>query len=276
MKSFQMKALALATLGLGGLVMAGGAFAATCPTAVTTPGISSPGGGGAWSSQGIINGATLNIVNPGLANTGCALSVSVGTAANSRAYVQDNSPNNEQRYRARFYFNAANLSGFTASNMAATLFRANDTSAPSQFSSDQLVIRLAGGSPATVRFVVSDANSASGATQIAVPLPTAGASGAYRVEFDMQIGAGATNATHGCDAMPSSGGCIRAWVTAAENVSSDTAPDASATINNSGWSGAKTAYLGLQVGSANFRATQSGKNMVLDEFDSRRQTFIGQ
>ena len=274
MKSFQMKALALATLGLGGLVMAGGAFAATCPTAVTTVGSSAPGGGGAWTSQYISSDATFGIAGPGLAGTSCALSLSIGASSSSRTYVLDSSPQNEQRYRGRFYVSTNALTNFTATNQAVNLFRANDTTAPAQFTSDQLVVRLVGGSPATVRFYVSDANSGSGFTPVVVPLPSS-ASNTYRVEFDIQIGTGTTTA-NGCNTMPSSGGCFRYWLTDAAATSSDSSPTGSYTINNSGWSGVKTAYLGMSGGSPAYRSAFAGGVLVFDEFDSRRQTFIGQ
>jgi len=274
MKSFQMKALALATLGLGGLVMAGSAFAA-CPTAVTTTGGTSPGGGGAWTSQYIAADASLNIVTPGLAGTSCALALSIGAISNSRAYVQDSSPQNESRYRGRFYLSLVNLTNFNVSNQTVVVFRANDTTGPAQFTSDELVVRLAGGATPTVRFFVSDSNQASGATQLAIPLP-ASASNTYRIEFDIQTGTGTTNASHGCDVMPATGGCLRAWVSDAAATSSDTSPSGSATVNNSGWSGVKTAYLGLSTGAPNYRANHTGTVLTFDEFDSRRQTFIGQ
>jgi hypothetical protein len=273
MKSFKMKALALATLGLGGLVMAGSAFAA-CPTAVTTVGSTSPGGGGAWTSQYIASDATFAIGGPGLNSTSCALSLSIGALSNSRSYVVDSSPQNEQRYRVRFYIGTANLTNLSVSNQAVNLFRINDTTAPGQFTSDELVIRLAGGATPTVRFFVSDANAASGATQVVVPLPTS-ATNTYRVEFDLQIGTGATTA-NGCTTTPASGGCFRYWVTDAAASSSDGSPTGSYTINNSGWSGAKTAYLGMSGGSSQYRANHVGGVLVFDEFDSRRQTFIGQ
>lgn len=273
MKSFQMKALALATLGLGGLVMAGSAFAA-CPTAVTTVGSSTPGGGGAWTSQYISSDATFGIAGPGLAGTSCALSLSIGASSSSRTYVVDSSPQNEQRYRARFYISTNALANFTATNQTVILFRANDTTGPAQFSSDQVVARLVGGSPATVRFYVSDANSGSGADQIVVPLPTS-ATNSYRVEFDMQVGTG-TSTANGCTTMPATGGCFRYWVTDAAASSSDGAPTGSYTINNSGWSGVKTAYLGMSSGSPGYRTNHAGGVLVFDEFDSRRQTFIGQ
>lgn len=275
MKSFQMKALALATLGLGGLVMAGSAFAATCPTAVTTVGTTSPGGGGAWTSQYISSDASFAIGGPGLNGTSCALSLSIGASSSSRTYVVDSSPQNEQRYRARFYVSTNSLTNFTATNEAVNLFRVNDTTGPAQYTSDQLVVRLVGGSPASVRFYVSDSNSSgTGITPIVVTLP-ASANNTYRIEFDMQVGTGATT-VNGCTTMPATGGCFRYWVTDAAASSSDGSPTGSYTINNSGWSGVKTAYLGMGAGSPAYRSGFAGGALVFDEFDSRRQTFIGQ
>jgi hypothetical protein len=274
MKSFKMKALALATLGLGGLVMAGSAFAATCPTAVTTVGSTSPGGGGAWTSQYISSDATFGIAGPGLNSTSCALSLSIGASSSSRTYVVDSSPQNEQRYRARFYVSLANLTNFTSSNQGVNLFRVNDTTGPAQFTSDEIVIKAYGGATPTIRFFVSDANSGSGATQAAVTLPSS-ATNTYRVEFDLQIGTGATT-NGGCTTMPATGGCLRYWVTDAAAASSDGAPTGSTTVNNSGWSGAKTAYFGMSNGSPGFRSNHAGAVLGFDEFDSRRQTFIGQ
>ncbi|MBS0556854.1 MAG: hypothetical protein JSR27_05500 [Proteobacteria bacterium] len=274
MKSFKMKALALATLGLAGFAFAGAASAA-CPTAVTTVGSSSPGGGGAWTSQYISSDATFGIAGPGLAGTNCALSLSIGASSSSRAFVSDSSPQNEQRYRARFYLSTNALSNLTATNQSVVLFRANDATGPAQFSSDQLVVRLVGGSPATVRFYVADLNSAgSGVTPIVVTLPTS-ATNTYRVEFDMQVGTGATTA-NGCNTMPASGGCFRYWVTDAAATSADGSPTGSSTVNNSGWGGVKTAVLGMAAGSPSYRSNHAGGVLVFDEFDSRRQTFIGQ
>jgi len=276
MNSFRMKALSLAVLSLAGLGMAGSAFA--CPTAVTTKGTTIPGGGGAWTQQFIANDATLDIVAPGLNGTGCALAISLGAAGNSRAAVQDNSPTAEQRYRARFYIDLNNLitspNGFGSSNRTAIIFRVNDASGPGAFTSDQLGIRIAGGATPSFRFVTSDANQASGATAITVPFP-ASANNVYRVEFDMQVGTGATNTANGCQAMPATGGCIRYWVTDAATVTTDAAPTGSATINNSGWSGVETAFFGLQAGSPGIRSSNAGIVIKEDEFDSRRQTFIG-
>ena len=116
-----------------------------------------------------------------------------------------------------------------------------------------------------------------------IPLPTS-ANNQYRIEYDMQLGSGSTTSVPGlpalpagCTAMPAAGNaCIRMWVTAAGSASLGTAPDASITFNGTGYSGAKTSNLGLQSGSPQYRANHAGTVIRFDEYDSRRQTFIGQ
>ncbi len=75
--------------------------------------------------------------------------------------------------------------------------------------------------------------------------------------------------------MPATGGCFRYWVTDAGDTTTDAAPTGSTTLNNAAWSGAKTAFLGLKTGTAGIRANNFGTVILEDEFDSRRQTFIG-
>ena len=276
MKSFTMKALAVAVLGMAGMSLAS---AATCPTADQTKNtLHSPGGGGAWTSQFISNDATLSVGSPGLNGTNCALSVSVGATSNSRVFVQDSSPQNETRFRGRFYVSLANLvtSGtFNTTNQTAVVYRANDTSGPAQFTSDELVIKVVG-SPSSpqVRFFVADANQGSGTDDVIVTLP-ASATNTWRIEFDLQHGTGTTSAG-ACNTMPATGGCLRYWVTDAAATSSDASPTGSITVNNSGWSGTKTAFLGLFTSTAPYRTNHTGTVVVEDEYDSRRQTFIGQ
>ena len=281
MKSFQMKALALAVLGLAGM-----GTAMACPTIPQPAVTSTPGGGGAWSSQLILGTvpAYMDIDSTGgLNGTSCALKVSLTASSNSAAEVKDTSPNNEQRIRVRFYLdlNALITQGFNSSNQAAVIHKMTDTTAP--FSSDQVVVRVVGSSTTpTVRFAVSDLNPASHVTQVAIPLPTS-ANNQYRIEYDMQIGSGSTTPVPGlpalpagCTAMPAAGnGCIRMWVSDAAATSSDTAPDASITFNDTGYSGAKVSSLGMQSGSPGFRTNHAGTVLRFDEYDSRRQTFIG-
>lgn len=272
MKSFQMKALALAMLGLGGLVMAGSA-AAACPTLTTNTGNSTPGGGGAWSSQTVGGGGFMNIVSPGLNSTSCELAVNIGASpvGNVKALVSDTSPQNEPRYRARFYFDISALT-LTLGNYQTEIFDAFANTAPGSFNTDEVKINIVGGATPAVRFRVADAGLASGVQIITVPLP-ASASGHYYVEFDLTSGTGSSStvACNGGDP-----GCFRYWVTAEGTASADASPTGTYSANNGGWSGVKQANLGLYSTSTNFRANNLSKNFAVDEFDSRRQTFIGQ
>src|SRR6185295_908877 len=115
------------------------------------------------------------------------------------------------RYRGRFYVGIPNIPTFGGvSNQTGVVFVIQDATSPAQFSSNQLVVRLAGGATPTVRFFVADGNAASGARAITVPVP-ASASKSYRIEFDLQIGTAATSGL-ACTTMPASGGCLRWWV----------------------------------------------------------------
>ena len=107
MKSFKVKALAVAVLGLAGMGVASAACTNSTPFA-------------AWSSW---NGATntgaafggTTVAGNGLNGTSCSMSSSIsGSAGNgAEAVVFDNSPQHEQSYRFRFYIDptavAANL-----------------------------------------------------------------------------------------------------------------------------------------------------------------------
>jgi hypothetical protein len=272
MKSFKMKALALATLGLGGLVMAGSAFAA-CPTLTTNTGNSTPGGGGAWSSQSVGGGGFMDIVGPGLAGTSCELVANVGASpvANVKAYVSDTSPQNEPRYRARFYFDISALT-LSLANYQTKLLDSFSNTAPGSFSTDEIRIYLVGGGTPALRFVVADVGQASGFKTITQTLP-ASANGHYYVEFDLSTGAGSSSAV-ACNG--GEAGCFRFWVTAEGSASSDASPTGTYSASNAGWSGVLQTNLGLFGTSANFRANNLSKNLAVDEFDSRRQTFIGQ
>ncbi|HZQ60359.1 MAG TPA: hypothetical protein VFC24_03360 [Casimicrobiaceae bacterium] len=280
MNSFKMKALALAVLGLAGFGVMGSAMA--CPTIDQTVGTVTPGGGGAWTSQFRASDATMNIV-AGLNGSACGLGVSIGAQSSSRAFVEFDNGTSETHLRGRFYVSLNNLitgvTPFNQSNRTAVIHRINYATGPAQFTSDILVVRIAGGAGAlgtgtapSIRFFVSDANPASGATSASVPLP-ASASNTFIVEYDLQIGTAATSG-QACNPMPASGGCFRYWVADAGTTISDTTPTGSITVNNAGWSGSSKVFLGLSTGSPNYRANHAGTVSTVDEFDLRRQTFI--
>ena len=254
MITFKMKALSIAVLGLAGLGMAGIASAA-CPSDPAQP-------NGAWSSKAVAADSSLSIVSPGLSSTSCALSVSMntGSLSNTRAYVTDTSPSNEARYRARFYFNLSSVSGLSLSNQQVKLFDAFSDSSPSGVSTDEVYIRLIGGATPFLRFYVADSTQGPNYKIVNATLPSS-ATNTYRVEIDLQQGAP---------------GNFRYWVNDAAASSSDSSPLGTYAPTNSGWSGVTQVNLGIFNASPNFRSINATQPIVFDEFDSRRQTFIGQ
>jgi hypothetical protein len=269
MKSFKMKALAVAVLGLAGM----GSVMAACPTVAAGNVTGGGAGGGAWFGQSQGGGATLSIVTPGLDSTNCALNIAVSAtpAPNMKGLVIDNSPQNEARYRARFYFNASSLS-LTAPNVQTEVFDAFATTAPGTFGTDEVQIFLIGGATPAVRFVVADSGKSNGVATISSTLPSA--TGSYYVEFDLTKGAGSSStvACNGGDA-----GCFRYWIVAQGGTTpADATPTGTYSASNAGWSGIIQAQLGLYSATAKFRQNNVSTNsLTVDEFDSRRQTFIG-
>lgn len=290
MKSFKMKALALATLGLGGLVMAGSVFAA-CPdpTANTNQGYATPNG--PWSAE-VVTNSTIASGSPGLASTNCKMVVgftpSSGTVlGNSTAFVQDQSPNNEQRYRARFYVDFSGLAS-AFSTAAATgetvlLMSANANLGPSSRSPAVVRVYLVGGSPMAVRFVVADSGAPTGQFKnVSAAIPSA--AGVNRIEFDYNTYPGATQQST-CETS-STNGSFCAWVTDGATASTESAANVkynllanSFDVNGvNGWTGVKFANLGIFGPNNTLQgdATTNSSTFAFDEFDSRRQTFIGQ
>jgi hypothetical protein len=271
-----MKALSLAVLALAGLGMAGSALA-VCPTLTTNTANSTPGGGGAWTNQTVRGGGFMDITTPGLNSSSCNLVGNIGAtpAPNVGAFVSDTSPASEARYRARWYFDISALT-LTAANFQTKIFNAFANTAPGTFNTDEVSVRIVGGAT-SLRFLVADATQPSGFKTITAALPVS-ATGHYYVEFDLNTGTGA-GAVSGvtCNAANAGDpGSFRYWITAEGTSSSDGSPTGTCSLNNGGWSGVEQANLGLFTTSANFRTNNLSKNFAVDEFDSRRQTFIGQ
>lgn len=253
----KMKVLSLALIGAFGYA---GAASAACPAG---PAIAD---GGAWSSKNVASDATMAITSPGLSSTACKLDVSINAAAlaNTRALVVDDSPQNEARYRARFYFSTAALTGLTLGNQQTKIFTASSTSGPAGASLAEVTMRLLGnGATPALRFAVADAGSPSKFKTINAVLP-ASANGNYYVEIDLTQGAG-TPANN-----------FRYWVAAAATATSDASPTGTATVDTTGWTGVKSVNLGVFTTTAGFRTGVAGQVLSFDQFDSRRQTFIGQ
>lgn len=278
MKSFKMKALAVATLGLGGLVMAGSAFAA-CPTDPAQP-------NGPWASKSTTaatlsvcpGGANCSGVTAGLNTTSCALVVgtSIGASAIAKSFVTDTTPSDESRYRARFYFDVSQLvsQGFTSGLKQVKIFDSASTTSPAGTPNTEVGVFLAGGSPPSIKINVANSDSGSSFSTISVPLTggSTGTSNIKRFEFDLQQGA---SSGANCSAATPVGGCFRYWLSDAGTATTNTSPLGLQAVTNTGWSGVTQTSMGILTANPSYRST-NGALLVFDEFDSRRQTFIGQ
>jgi hypothetical protein len=255
----KMKVLSLALIGLCGY--AGSALAA-CPAG---PAIAQ---GGAWFAAPVGGGTSaISIVTPGYDGTACKLQVSLGNNGLAHAQVQDNSPNNEVRYRAQFIFDPTNLSGANGTNQA-PIFTANAAAVHSgTLSLVKITFAGSGGGSTSAGkrlFIAAvDQGAVGGFANAVVPLPTQ--SGPNRIEIDLQVGAAGT-------------GQLRYWVNdAATTGLSDSSPTGTIALTggNTGWVGVKNVFLGLTSPTVNYRAVNTDLNAWFDQFDSRRQTFIG-
>ncbi len=104
--------------------------------------------------------------------------------------------------------------------------------------------------------------------QTAVNLPNQ--TGPNRIEFDLTVGANGV-------------GALRYWVNDAATTGLTDGAGIPITITggNAGWVGVKTVFMGMTTPTLNFRSAVAGngqnvdKVVFFDQFDSRRQTFIG-
>jgi hypothetical protein len=249
----KMKVLSLALIGAFGYV---GAAAAVCPAG---PAIAD---GGAWTSK-TVTSAALAIVTPGDAGTECRLAASLNQNASiiAKAQVRDDTPANETRYRARFYIDTTEITGLTALR-ATQVAIVNGAVAPA--GANQYLIKATmfglGGVP-TLRLLVSDASQPGNSRNVDVPLTNA--SGKNRFEIDLGVSANAE---------------LRYWMSADSVATAEANPTGTVTgINNGGWTGVDSTLLGLASASNGYRQAYTVDNHVyFDQFDSRRQTFIGQ
>lgn len=241
--SAKMKLLSLAVLGLGGMALAGSA-AAACPTSPVPP----------WS--GVANaGGNVTIADTGLDGSSCRLDTSITSNLGfSTAYVADDSPANEGRYRAQFKFDADALSGMNIAQVV-RIFAAT-TDAPSKSLPEVVSISIYGNVAGTQKIIginTACASVASGRCGTAIPIT---GTGTQTLEIDWVKGAS---------------GYIKAWL----NNGNEGSANASLNVDNSAWGGVDHAYLGLYGSSSAYRQSQLNKIVKFDTFDSRRSSFIG-
>jgi len=281
MKSNQMKALALAVLGLAGFGVTGSAMAACAnPTpfaawsswngaATTCNGSPSTGCNAGQSFGGHTDAAS------GLHSTSCAMSsyfTLFNQSLGQQAIVYDNSPAKEQTYRFRFYVDPTSVKANLSSLNTVGLFQGKAAANHGTPTAHNQIVYLALNGDGTNVFLRTSAACNSGDNfqgnkcqsntgDVQLPAPF---TGGVRVEGQVIIGGAGT-------------GKVNIWV--GSNVGT---PDRVINVDNAAWGtagsdGVKQAAMGLQHGSGTFQQGNhdSAHNVVFDEFDSRRQTPIG-
>lgn len=255
-----MKTLSLAVLGLAGMSFAGASMA-QCPTTIganQTP-------AGVWSAANQLQ-SVLSVVTPGLGGTNCMMRTALNQNSSpaAKANAVDQTPNAEQRYRARFMMSTS--IALTQASRSALIFNVVGPNAPAGGSQAALQIFLTGtGTARGLRALVGDTAQPSQYRTVDIPLPNQ--AGANRIEIDLTFAAGAgTN------------GQLRYWVTDQATATTDGAPTGTVTgLTNGAWGGVDQAVLGIATASGLYRSNYTNTDFVnFDEFDSRRQSFIGQ
>lgn len=231
-----------ALLGLGALAFASSAFA-QCPSSPVPP----------WTAAPTFQGSVA-IAAGGYDGTSCRMNstINAGGSGAATAVVQDDTPSAEPRYRAQFIVNADSLTnqGFLA---GANIFVANATSFGGVNQAVRLSMFGAGGGNRSLGIFTVASGSPGNVTSTVAPL----AAGENRIEIDWQ--AGAT-------------GSLRVWINNPnEGSPTVTLPN----LNNAGWVGIDQIFLGLSAPTPQFISAHGGTAVGFDEFDSRRQTFIG-
>jgi hypothetical protein len=266
MKSMQMKALALAVLGLAGM---GSAYAAcTNPTPFT-----------AWSSWN--PGTSTNVganfggsttATTGLNSTSCAMAskfTASGGSLGETARVFDQSPTKEQTYRFRFYIDPTGVANTNLTSLTtAAIFGAESGSNHGAVKPNNNMVRmyLIGDGTGAVKLRTFAACSSGDNFLANRCRATTGdltlTAGSQRIEGQIIVGAAGT-------------GKVNIWLGA--NVGT---PDQTINLDNAAWGGVgvegvETADLGLFQGTGTFQSAELNNVVVFDEFDSRRTTAIG-
>ena len=254
MKIFRISS-ACALMGLSLNAMAGG----SCPDPAT-----------AWDTVNQANGGSYAVTDTGAAGTTCKLSVSQGPNNNGIATVRDDMDSPEGSYRARFYVDATDL--MTQSTGGAHRFKAfvvgnGDNPVPVNIDDKarpafmQMFIVGQAGTAARLGGFCRDLNSDGNRARFGDgdnPGTVALASGWNVVEVEIVTGDGT--------------GSCRIWV----NNDTEASPDwEQENVNNNLLVGVNRANIG-STGATQAYADLVGAPVThFDEFESRRQTFIG-
>jgi len=242
----KMKVLSLALVGVFGYA---GAAMADCPAGPTTA------DGGAWSAKSTLGGtlAVTGANGGGLDGSECRLDTQITTnGPGVNAFVRDDSPNNEPRYRAQFYVDADALGSLTTIQSVKVL--GATTTAGAENLTDVVRLSILGnlsGSTKNLGIFTACSGQSGGQCSASTPL----AAGVNKIEIDWNQAAGT----------------LKVWV----NSNTEATATTTVTGNSAPWGGVDFATLGLAAPSAGFRSAHLNQVVKFDRFDSRRQTFIG-
>jgi hypothetical protein len=234
-----------AILGLGALAAFGFASSAfaQCPTGTVPP----------WSSQSALGG-TVAIAAGGFDGTSCRMDAALTlNAPGINAFVRDNTPATEPSYRAQFLINVDTLTGINSIQSVKVFGATTETAhlAITDIVRMSVTGNIAGTQKLLGVFTVCE-GQAGNIASASLPL----AAGVNRVEINWQKGPAGT---------------LGIWV---NNTDPNNATQ-TLNCNSGGWAGVDFATLGLAAPSPGFRASQLNRVVSLDEFDSRRTSFIG-
>lgn len=235
------KVLSLALLGLAGFGFAGSALAG-CPASPVPP----------WTAVNALGGTAV-IAAGGYAGTPCRLDSALTGDVTSFATVEDDSPSAEPRYRVQFIIDADSLTGGLGIVDGAYIFTA--TSAAGGNPPISLSIVGDGAGTNYVSYNVPDANASGGADVGSIAL----SAGQNYVEFDLDNGA-VSGTPH-----------FSIWV----NNNVEGSPNFTTSTFNNNSAVVDTAFLGLAGATGSYLSSFNGTAVGFDQFDSRRQTFIG-
>ncbi len=246
----KMKTLSLAVLGMVGFGAAGTAMA-QCPASLVPP----------WSSVSATLG-TVSSQTGGYDSTACRLRTALNqnSLPAAKAFVLDQTPANEQRYRAQFIVDVSGI-GLTQSSRNSIIFQVLGATAPAGGGNRTVFALISGnGTQSILRIFAGDTNQPSQYQTTDVILPNQ--SGANRVEIDLTFGASAS---------------MKYWISNVATATTEGAPTGTfSNLANTAWTGVDQATLGLSTANTPYRQNFTNTSYVyFDQFDSRRQTFIG-